>query len=107
MALAHHDAAGRDQRRGGESEFVGAEECTDDDVAAGAQAAIHLYGNASAQTVDDKCLMGFGEADFPGATGVLDGGEGRGAGAAFEAGNGHVVGARLGDARCNRAHANL
>ena len=34
VALAHHDAAGRDQRRGGEAEFVGAEKRTDHDVAA-------------------------------------------------------------------------
>ena len=36
MALAHHDAAGGDQRRGGEAEFVGAEHRGDGDVAAGA-----------------------------------------------------------------------
>jgi hypothetical protein len=36
MALAHHDAAGRDQRRGGEAELVGAEQRADHDVAAGA-----------------------------------------------------------------------
>jgi hypothetical protein len=37
MALAHHDAAGRDQRRGGEAELVGAEQRADHDVAAGAK----------------------------------------------------------------------
>ena len=42
MALAHHDAAGRDQRRGREAEFVGAEQGRDHDVAPGAQAAIGL-----------------------------------------------------------------
>ena len=38
MALAHHDAAGGDQRRRREAELVGAEQRTDDDVAAGPQA---------------------------------------------------------------------
>ena len=42
MALAHHDAAGRDQRRGREAELVGAEQSRDHDVAAGAQAAVGL-----------------------------------------------------------------
>ena len=46
MALAHHDAAGRDQRRGREAELVGAEQRADDDVAAGAQATIDLQRNA-------------------------------------------------------------
>jgi hypothetical protein len=49
MALAHHDAAGRDQRRGGEAELVGAEQRADRDVAAGAQAAVDLHGDAAAQ----------------------------------------------------------
>jgi hypothetical protein len=47
MALAHHDAAGRDQRRGGEAELVGAEQRADDDVAAGAQAAVDLHRDAA------------------------------------------------------------
>jgi hypothetical protein len=37
VALAHHDAARRDQRRGREAELVGAQQRADDDVAAGAQ----------------------------------------------------------------------
>jgi hypothetical protein len=46
VALAHHDAAGRDQRRGREAELVGAQQRADDDVAPGAQAAIDLQRNA-------------------------------------------------------------
>src|SRR5208337_4883505 len=37
VALAHEDASGCDQRRGGEAELVGAQEGADDDVATGAQ----------------------------------------------------------------------
>ena len=49
MALAHHDAAGGDQRRGRKAELVGAEHRADDDVAAGAQPAIDLHRDAAAQ----------------------------------------------------------
>ena len=84
MALAHHHAARRDQRRGGEAEFVGAEQRADHHVAAGAQAAIDLHGDARTQTVEHQRLMGFGEADFPRAAGVLDRGQRRSAGAALK-----------------------
>ena len=43
VADAHHDAARRDQRRGGEAELVGAEQRGDDDVAAGLQLAVRLH----------------------------------------------------------------
>src|SRR4051812_46348497 len=46
VALAHHDAAGRDQRRGREAEFVGAKKRADDDVAPGADAAVDLHRDA-------------------------------------------------------------
>ena len=42
MALAHHDAAGRDQRCGREAVFVGAEQSCDHHVASRAQAAVGL-----------------------------------------------------------------
>jgi hypothetical protein len=76
VALAHHDAASRDQRRGGEAELVGAEQCADDDVSAGAQAAVDLHRDARAQTVQHQRLVGLGEADFPRRAGMLDRGEG-------------------------------
>ena len=99
VALAHHDAAGRDQRRGGEAEFVGAEQRADDDIAAGAQAAVDLHGDARAQAVQHQRLMRFGEPDLPRAAGVLDRGQRRSAGAALKAGDGDMVGARLGRRR--------
>ena len=107
MALAHHDAAGRDQRRGGEAELVGAEQRADHDVAAGADAAVDLHGDAAAQPVEHQRLMRLGEADLPRAAGMLDRGQRRGAGAALVAGDGDVVGARLGDAGGDRADADL
>ena len=103
MALAHHDAAGRDQGRGGEAEFVGAEQRADHDVASGAEAAVDLHHDAAAQPLAHQGLVGFGKPDFPRRTRVLDRGEGGGAGAALEAGDGDMVGARLGDAGGHRA----
>ena len=47
MADAHHDAADRDQRRGGETEFLGAEQRGDDHVAAGLQLAVGLDHDAA------------------------------------------------------------
>ncbi len=81
MALAHHDAAGRDQRRGGEAELVGAEQRADHHVAAGAQASVHLQGHAAAQVVHDERLVRLGDADLPGRARVLDRGERARAGA--------------------------
>ncbi len=107
VALAHHHAAGRNQRRGGETELVGAEKGADHHVSAGTDTAIDLHGNAAAQLVADQRLVGFGQADFPGRTGVLERGQRAGARAAFVAGNGHMVGARLGDAGGHGAHADF
>ncbi len=72
MALAHHDAAGGDQRRGGEAEFIGAQECADDDVTAGAEAPVDLDNDAATQPFTHQGLVGFGEADFPWRTCMLD-----------------------------------
>ena len=68
MALAHHDAAGRDQRRGREAELVGAEQRADHDVAAGADAAVDLHRDAAAQPVGDQRLVRLGKADLPRAS---------------------------------------
>jgi hypothetical protein len=65
MALAHHDAPGRDQGRGGKAEFVGAQQCADHDVTPGAEAAIDLHHDAAAQAFAHQRLVGFGKPDFP------------------------------------------
>ena len=68
VALAHHDAAGRDQRGGGHAELVGAEQGADHHVTAGADAAIDLHRDTAAQLVAHQRLVGFGKADFPRAS---------------------------------------
>ena len=95
------------KRRGGKAELVGAQERADHDVAAGADAAVHLNGDAPAQPVGDQGLMGLGKADLPRRAGMLDRGQRRGAGAALVAGDGDVIGARLRDAGGNGADADF
>ena len=107
MALAHHDAARGDQRRGREAELVRAEQRAHHDVAPGAEAAIDLDRDAAAQPVEHQRLVGLGEPDLPRRAGMGDRGQRAGAGAAFEARDGHVVGARLGDPRRHRSHPDL
>ena len=46
VALAHHDAALDDQRRGSEAEFVSTEQGANDHVTAGAHAAVDLHRDA-------------------------------------------------------------
>ena len=72
VAGAHHHAAGRDQRRGGEAHLVGAEQRGDDDVAARLQLAVGLHPDARAQVVQDERLLRLGEPDLPGDTRVQD-----------------------------------
>ena len=52
VALAHHDAAGGDQRRGREAELVGAEQRADRPRRGRAHAAVDLHGDAAAQPVE-------------------------------------------------------
>ena len=65
MALAHHDAAHRDQRRGGKTEFFGAQQSGDDHIAAGLQFAVGLHADAAAQIVQHQHLLRFGQAQAP------------------------------------------
>ena len=65
VADAHHDAARDDERRGGEAEFLGAEQRGDDDVAAGLQLAVDLHDDAVAQVVQHQHLLRLGEARAP------------------------------------------
>ena len=107
VALAHHHAAEADEDGGGEPEFLRAEQRGDDDVASGLQLAVHLELDLAAQAVQHERLLGFRHAEFPRESGVLDAGERGRARAAVVAGDQHHVGVRLGDARGDRADAEL
>ena len=107
VALAHHDAAQRDQRRGGEAELLGAEHGGDHHVAARLDAAVGLQHDAAAEVVHHQRLVRFGDAELPRQAGVLDAGERRGARAAAVAGDEDVVGVALGHAGGDRADAHF
>ena len=98
VALAHHDAAQRDQRGGRESHFLGAQQRRDDDVAARADAAVRLQHHAAAQVVEHQCLVRFGDPQLPRQARVLDARQRRRAGATHVAGDQDVIGVRLGHA---------
>ena len=105
VALAHHQAAHRDQRGGGEAVFLGAQAGGDDDVAAGLELAVGLEPDPAAQAVADQGLLRLGQADLPGNARVADARERRGAGAAAVAADQDPVGVALGDPRRDRPHA--
>lgn len=107
VADAHHDAAGDDQRRGGEAELLGAQQGGDDHVAAGLELAVGLHDDAVAQAVEEQRLLGLGQAQLPGTARVLEGGQRGGAGAAVVAGDQHDVGVGLGDTGGDGADADL
>ena len=86
-------------------ELLGAQDGGDDDVAAGAHAAVGADHDMAAQVVQAEHLMGLGQADLPRQAGVLDRGLGRGARAAVVAGDQDGVSLGLGHARGDGADA--
>ena len=107
VALAQHDAAHRDQARGGHAELLGAQQRGDEHVARGAQAAVDLHADAAAQPVLHQHLLRLGQAQLPRQARVLDARQRRGARAALVAGDDHAARARLGHAGGDGAHAHL
>ena len=103
----HHDTSRRHQRRGGETELVGAQQRRNRHVAAGLELAVGLHVDAPAQVVEHQGLLRFGQSQLPGRSGMLDRTPRRGAGAAVMAADQDHVGLGLGYARRDRADADL
>ena len=103
VADPHHDAARHHQRRGGETELLGAEQRGDHHVAAGLELAVDLDHDAVAKTVEQQGLLGLGQAQLPRRAGMLHRRQRGGAGAAVVTGDQHHVGVRLGHAGRDRA----
>ena len=99
VADAHHDAAERDERPGGEPEFLGAEQRGDGNVAAGLELAVGLDDDATAEIVQHERLVRLGEAEFPRDAGVFDRRERRRARAAVVAADENNISVRFRDAR--------
>ena len=79
----------------------------DHHVAAGSHLAVDLNDDPIAQAVEHQRLLGFGQAKFPGRSGVFDRAKRAGAGSAVVAADEHLVGVALGHARRHRADADL
>ena len=97
VTFAHHDAAQRDQRRCGETEFIGAQQRTDGHVTPGAQPPVHLDGDTPAQSIQHERLLRFRKADFPRRPSMGKRCQRRSTGAAFITCDRDMVGARLRD----------
>ena len=97
------NAAESDKQSGSESEFFGAEQGCDHDIAACFELSVDLHLDAPSEPVLDKRLLGFGKSKFPGEPGVLRGSEGGRARSAVEAGDENDVRVGLGDACGDRA----
>lgn len=107
VADAHHDAAGDHERRGRETELLGAEQRGDDDVTAGLELTVGLDDDPVAQAVEQQGLLRLGETELPGTARVLERGERRGARTAVVAGDEDDVRVGLGDTGGDRADADL
>ena len=107
VALAHHDAALHDEGGGGGAPLLRAQEGRNRQIARGLHLTVGLHHDAVAKLVAHQRLVGFGQAQFPGQAGMLDGTERGGAGAAVEAGDQDGVGLRFADARGDGANAGL
>ena len=83
------------ERHCGEAVLLGAEQRSNHNIAAGLQFAVGLHADAAAQIVEQKNLLRFGQAKFPGQPGVLDRTQRRSAGAAAVARDEHYIGMRL------------
>ena len=96
-----------DQRRGGKTKFLRAQQRGNDHVAAGFQLAVGFDRDAAAQIIQDQSLMGFGQAQFPRNARVLDAGLRRSACSAVVTADEHHVGMGLGHAGGDGAHAHF
>ena len=107
MALAHHDAAHANERRGRESELFGAEQRGNRHIAARAELAVRLHHDPAAQVVHHQHLLCFSQAHLPRDAGVFERRDGRSAGTARVARDQHHIRMRLGDAGGHDSHAHF
>ena len=73
MTFAHHNTPFGNQRRGGKTKFVRAQQCANDNITTGFYLPIHLQSNAPAQVVQNQSLVCFRQAKFPRRSGAFDG----------------------------------
>ncbi len=72
VALSHHHAPARDERRGGKPELVRPEQRRKRHVAPRLELPVGLKSHAAAQLVEDEHLMRLGQTELPRRARVLD-----------------------------------
>eukprot|EP01136_Pigoraptor_vietnamica_P023733 Opistho-1_new@6558 len=107
VALAHHRAPERNQRRRRKAKLLRAEKRRQHDVAPRAQLAVRLQDDAPAQVVQDERLVRLGEAQLPRQPRVLDARPAARARATVVAADQNVVGVALCNASRDDADAGL
>ena len=98
VADTHHHTAHGHEGRGGETEFLGAEECGDGHIPAAHQLAVRLDHDPAPKPVSKERLMSLRKAQLPGKARIVDGALRRRAGSAVIAGDQNHLGARFGHA---------
>ena len=107
MAFAQHNAAHRDERRGGKSKFFSAEQRRNNHVAPSLQLAVGLNANATAQVIHQENLLRLGKPKLPGNPCVLDGTERRSPGASTVPGDEDYISVGLCHTGGHRSNANF
>ena len=75
MALAHHDATQRDQRRCGKANFFSPQQRANHHVPTGLDAAVGLQRHPASQVIHHQRLVRLGKTQLPGQSRVLDTGQ--------------------------------
>ncbi len=73
MAFAHHHASKHYKCACGETVLFGSEHSHDNHITRGLKLTVGLQFHLTAQIVDDKRLLGFGESYFHRKSGIVDG----------------------------------
>eukprot|EP01137_Pigoraptor_chileana_P031731 Opistho-2@20015 len=105
MALAHHCAPERNERRRRKPKLLRPEQRRQHDVASRAQLAVRLQHNAPAEIVQHERLVRLCQAKLPRQPRMLDARPAAGAGPAVVARDQNVLRVALSNARSNDAHA--
>src|SRR6056297_1502 len=100
-------AAQRHHWRGTEAEALGTQDRAFHHVQTGLDATIGLQADLASQVVGPQCLLGFGQAEFPGGAGITDGGQRACCRTTIVTRNGDQIGVGLGHTCGNGTDARL
>mmetsp|Transcript_41654 Transcript_41654/g.70793 ORF Transcript_41654/g.70793 Transcript_41654/m.70793 type:complete len:480 (-) Transcript_41654:2701-4140(-) len=107
VALAHHDAAQRDQGRGGKAKLFGPEQRSHHHIATILELPVRLEADPGPEPVEHKSLVRLGQPQLPRQARPFHPSPRCGPRAAVAPGNGHVVGLGFCHPRRHHAHPHL